>query len=36
MAQMNLSTDKKIVDLERDLWLPRGRGRVWEGLGIWG
>ena len=19
-----------------DLWLPRGRGREWDGLGIWG
>ena len=19
-----------------DLWLPRGRGREWDGLGVWG
>ena len=34
MAQMNLSIEKKLMDLEADLWLPRGR--KWEGLGVWG
>ena len=29
---MNISTEKKIMDLE----LPDGRGREWEGLGAWG
>ena len=35
MAQMNLSIEKKIMDLEIDLWLPRGKGRKWGGLGAW-
>ena len=35
MAQMNLSTEKKIMDLEKDLWLPDGRGLEWEGSGAW-
>ena len=35
-AQMNLSTKKKIIDWRTDLWLPRGRRREWDGLGIWG
>ena len=34
MAQRKLSTEKEIMDL--DLWLPRGKGREWEGLGAWG
>ena len=33
---MNLSTEKKIMDLENRLWLPRERGREWEELGAWG
>ena len=37
MAQMNLSTEKKIMDLENRLVAAReGRGREWEGLGAWG
>ena len=31
-AQMKLSTEKKIMDLETDLWSPR----EWDGLGVWG
>ena len=34
-AQMNLSTEKKLMDLE-NLWLPRGRGIEWEALGDYG
>ena len=33
---MNLTTEKKIMDLRIDLWLSRGRGREWDGLGAWG
>ena len=37
MAQMNLSTEKKIMDMEKtDLWLSGGGGRDWDGLGIGG
>jgi len=32
---MNISSEKKIMDLEKDLWLPDGRGREWEGSGAW-
>ena len=33
---MNLSIEKEIMDLENiDLWLPRGRGKEWGGLGAW-
>jgi len=35
-AQMNLSTEKKLMDLENRLVVARGRGREWDGLGIWG
>jgi len=31
---MNLSTERKIMDLENRL--PGGRGREWDGLGAWG
>ena len=30
---MNISSEKKIMDLERNLWLPDGRWGEWEGLG---
>ena len=33
---MKLSPEKKTMDLENRLWLPRGKGREWEGLGAWG
>ena len=34
---MNLSTEKKIMDLENRLVAaPGGRGREWEGSGAWG
>ena len=36
MAQMNLSTEKKIVDLENKLMVAKGKGREWDGLGAWG
>jgi hypothetical protein len=32
---MNISSEKKIMDLENRLWLPDGRGREWEGSGAW-
>ena len=33
---MNLSTDKKIMDLENRLVVAKGKGTEWEGLGAWG
>jgi len=31
------ATTKRVLNAWRtDLWLPRGRGREWDGLGIWG
>ena len=36
MTPMNLSTEKKLMDWETDIWLPDWRGRVWEGLGFGG
>jgi len=33
---MNLSTEKKLMAWRIDLWLPRGRGREWDELGVWG
>ena len=33
MAQMNLSTEKKIMDLENKLVVAKGE---WEGVGAWG
>ena len=36
MAQKNLSTEKKLMDLENRLVVAKGRGREWDGLGIWG
>ena len=39
MAQMNLSTEKKIMDLENRLVVPPGGGWgvgwIWDGLGVW-
>ena len=34
-AQMNLSTEKKLVDVENRLLVAKGEGIVWDGLGIW-
>ena len=35
IAQMNLSINRnRLTDMENRLWLPRGRGREWDGLGI--
>ena len=36
MAQMNLSTEKKLGDLENKSVAVKGRGREWDGLGAWG
>ena len=36
MAQMNLSTEKKLMDLENRLVVAKGRRREWDGLGVWG
>ena len=37
MAQMNVSTEKKLMDLEKRLVVAKGRGeREWDGLGFWG
>ena len=33
---MNISTEKKITELENRLVAARGRGREWEGWGAWG
>ena len=30
MAHMNLSTEKKLKDWKRDLWLPEWRVSAWE------
>jgi len=32
---MNLSTEKKIMDLENRLVVAKGEGREWDGLGTW-
>ena len=39
MAQMNLSTGKKTMDIENRVVVAKGereRGREWDGLGVWG
>ena len=36
MPQMNLSTEKKIIDLQDRLAVVKGRGREWGGWGAWG
>ena len=33
MAQINVSTS---WTWRTYLWLPRGRGKEWDGLGVWG
>ena len=34
-TQMNLSTEKKLMDMENRL-VVGGRGREWDRLGVWG
>ena len=36
MAEMKLSTEKKLMHLENRLVVARWRGREWDGLGVWG
>ena len=36
MAQMSLSTEKKLIDLENRLVVANERGRELDGLGVWG
>ena len=36
MTQMNLSTEKKLIDMENRHVVAEGRGRERDGLGIWG
>ena len=36
IQQMNLSTEKKIMDLEDRLVVAKVEGREWDGLGVWG
>ena len=36
MAQMNLSIEKKIMDLENRLVVAKRERREWDGLGAWG
>ena len=36
MAQMNISTEKKIMDLEKRLVVAKWEGEGVDGLGIWG
>ena len=36
MAEMNLSTEKKIMDLENRPVVAKREGREWDGLGAWG
>lgn len=35
MAQTSLAAEKKRMDLENRLVVARGRGREWNGLGVW-
>ena len=36
MAQMNLHTEKKLMDLEKRPVVAKGEGREWDGQGAWG
>ena len=36
MTQMNISTEKKHMDLGNRLVVAKGEGREWDGLGVWG
>ena len=36
MAQMNLSTEKKIMDMENRIMVAKKEREEWEGPGIWG
>ena len=33
---MNLSTEKKIMDMENRFVVAKGKGREWDRLGTWG
>ena len=33
---MNLSTEKKPMDLEKRPVVAKGKGKKWDGLGFWG
>jgi len=35
-VQMNLSTEKKLMDMENRHVVAKGEGREWDRLGIWG
>ena len=35
MAQMNLSTEKNLIDLENRLVVAKVVGRKWDGQGVW-
>ena len=36
MAQMNLSTEKKIMDMGKRLVVAKRKEREWDGLRVWG
>ena len=36
MAQINLSTERKILDMDNRFVVAKGEGREWDGLGVWG
>ena len=36
MAQMKLSTERKVMDLENRLVVAKVVGREWDGLEVWG
>ena len=36
MAQMNLYTEKKIMDKKNRLVVATAEGREWDRLGVWG
>ena len=36
MVQLNISTENKLMDLEKRLVVAKGKGREWDGRGIWG
>ena len=35
MAQINLSTEKKLMELEKRLRVAKAEGKEWDGLGVW-
>ena len=36
MAQINLSIEEKLMDLENRLVVAKGEGEGWDGLRVWG